>query len=258
MSHPHWDPGQYARHADARLRPGFELMARLPALAPGTMIDLGCGTGEHLKCLASLWPGREAIGVDLSPDMIARAQAAAPELTWRLGDASTWAPEADVALLFSNAALQWLDNHARLIPRLFSVLAPGGVLAVQMPSNQGSIAHEIARTLCREIGCADLIEALRSGVTVLDAREYFDLLSLAGARDPDIWETTYLHPLGPEGVTDWMKGAALRPVLSSLSTEEAASFLEAYDERVRRAYPARADGTTLFAQRRVFMVARRP
>lgn len=254
-----WDPAQYARYADARLRPGFELMDRLPALPAGAVVDLGCGAGEHVIALAARMPDRRVIGVDLSPEMLARARAAAPDLDWRLSDIGDWAPAPDtpVALLFSNAALQWLEDHATLLPRLFAHVAPGGVFALQMPSNLGSAAHEIARDLCREMGREDLVAALRSGATVLEATAYYDLLRAAGGMDVDVWETTYLHQLGAAGVTDWVKGTALRPVLTALAPDDAARFLETYDVRVRRAYPPRADGVTLYPQRRVFLVARR-
>lgn len=253
-----WDPAQYARYADARLRPGFELMARLPPLPPGAIVDLGCGAGEHLIALAAAFPDHAACGVDLSPDMLDRARAAAPALAWRQADIAGWAPEAPVALLFSNAALQWLEHHAALVPALFQHVAPGGAFAVQMPSNLGAAAHEIARALCREMGRDDLVAALRSGATVLEATAYYDLLRAAGATEVDVWETTYLHQLGPAGVTDWVKGTALRPVLTALSAEAGAAFLDAYDARVRTAYPPRADGVILYPQRRVFMVAQRP
>jgi trans-aconitate 2-methyltransferase len=259
MAQAVWDPGQYGKFSDERLRPGFELMARLPALPEGDVVDLGCGAGEHLRQLAARLPGRQAIGIDTSAEMLAKARTAAPDLDWRQADIATWAPHADAApaLLFANAALQWLDEHRVLMPRLLGLLAPGGVLAVQMPSNAHSAAHAIARDVCREMGRADLIEALKSGATVLEADAYYEALRAAGAANLDVWETTYLHVLGAGGVTEWVKGAALRPVLSALPAADAAAYLDAYDLAVRAAYPARADGLTLYPQKRVFFVARR-
>lgn len=258
MSHAVWDPGQYAKFADERLRPGFELMARLPPLPAGDLVDLGCGAGEHLRELAARLPGRRAIGIDTSAQMLAKARAAAPDIHWVQADITAWAPEEPPALLYANASLQWIDDHGQLMPRLLSLLSPQGVLAVQMPSNAHAAAHAIARDVCRDMGRADLIEALKSGTTVLEAVAYDEALRAAGAVDLDVWETTYLHALGPAGVTDWVKGAALRPVLTALDAAAAAAYLEAYDRRVRAAYPPRADGVTIYPQKRVFFVARRP
>ncbi len=257
MAHPLWDPQQYGRYAAERLRPGFELMARIGAAPAGDLVDLGCGTGEHLIALAQRFPGRAAFGVDLSPEMLAKARAAAPEIAWAEGDIAAWVPAGPVAILFSNAALHWLGGHDRLIPLLFDWLAPGGWLALQMPSNLGARAHEIARELCLERGWREAAAAMFGIDWVRPPGVYYDLLRAQGAGDLDLWETTYLHALGPDGVTDWVKGTALRPILSALNEEDASAFLAEYDRRVRAAYPPQADGVTLYPQKRLFVLGQR-
>ncbi len=253
--HPTWDPDQYLRYADERLRPGFELIDRLPALQAGALVDLGCGGGEHLAALHQRLADRPAIGIDLSPDMLAKARARFPGPDWRLGDVAHWAPDAPPALIFSNAALQWLDDHAALFRRLFGMLARGGVLAVQMPSNLDAPAHEIARGLALARGWDHAEQQMFSAFTVQEPAFYFDLLVAAGAGHIDLWETTYHHQLGRAGVTDWVKGTALRPILSAVSTAEGEAFLADYDAAVRRAYPPQPNGVTLYPQRRLFLVA---
>ena len=72
----------------------------------------------------------------------------------------------------------------------------------------------------------------------------------------DIWETVYLHALsGPDAVAEWMKGAALRPLLAALSPQEQAGFLADYRARLAKEYPRQPNGTTLFPFRRLFIVA---
>ena len=52
-----WDPGQYERYKSYRDRPALDLMAQVPSsLAPRTIWDLGCGTGEHTAVLARRFP----------------------------------------------------------------------------------------------------------------------------------------------------------------------------------------------------------
>jgi trans-aconitate 2-methyltransferase len=250
--HPNWDPEQYLRYADERLRPGFELIDRLPALQSGDLVDLGCGAGEHLAALHQRFPERLALGVDLSPEMLAKAKARFPGPTWLEADVGQWTPLTPPALIFSNAALQWLDDHGPLFRRLFGMAPRGGVLAVQMPSNLGSPAHEIARGLVAARGWN--ID-LRSAYTVQEPAFYFDLLVAAGAGHVDIWETTYQHQLGRAGVTDWVKGTALRPILSAVAPADGDAFLADYDAAVRRAYPPQASGVTLYPQKRLFVVA---
>jgi trans-aconitate 2-methyltransferase len=75
---------------------------------------------------------------------------------------------------------------------------------------------------------------------------------------PDVWQTSYLHVLpGDDAVLEWVKGTALRPVLSALdSQEERTAFLGDYATVLREAYPSQPWGT-VFPFRRTFAVGRR-
>lgn len=64
---PVWDPSQYLKFADHRLRPALDLLARIPAERPGTVVDLGCGAGNVTRHLRRRWPEARIIGVDNSP-----------------------------------------------------------------------------------------------------------------------------------------------------------------------------------------------
>ena len=255
---PHWDPDIYARFKAERLRPGFELMARIPDDLPsGAVWDLGCGTGDHAAALAMRFADREVIGLDRSADMLAAAAQHGAPVTWRRGDLTGWTAPEPAALLFSNAALHWLPEHHTLFTRLFGMLAPGGVLAVQMPNNLDNAAHRVGFELVEQWGLAEASGHLFRGDWVLGPAAYYDLLRVAGARTIDVWETVYQHQIVSGGVTAWVEGTMLRPVLSTLDAERGAAFLAAYRARVDEAYPPRTDGVTLYPQSRIFMVARR-
>lgn len=129
---PAWDPAQYLRFADERLRPALDLIARIPHPAPRRVVDLGCGAGNALPVLAARFPQAEVTGVDGSAAMLAKA--AGQGLRTEQADIASWSPAEPVDVIFSNAALHWLGGHATLFPRLLGCLAPGGVLAVQMPA----------------------------------------------------------------------------------------------------------------------------
>jgi trans-aconitate 2-methyltransferase len=255
-----WDPETYLRYRVERSRPGFELLARVGAVPQGPLADLGCGTGEHALAMAAQHPGRLVIGLDQSPHMLDSARTAdgASAVQWLEARIEDFQPPAPLALLFSNAALQWLGAHELLLPRLLAMVAPGGVLAVQMPSNLKSRAHALAWEICLERGWGDAASGLFRVNNVLEPGRYYDLLRAAGVEELDIWQTTYQHPLGPEGVTGWLSGTALRPVLSTLPQEDQQQFLHDFDRRVRVAYPPQADGRTLYPQSRLFLYARKP
>ena len=255
-----WDPAQYAAFGDERSRPGVDLIARIPPIAPGRVVDLGCGRGDLAVDLAQRWPAAHVTGMDLSPAMLADAQARFPksrfpQIDWVVGDIDAWTPDAPVDLLFSNAALHWLGDHAGLFPRLMDHVAPGGVLAVQMPNNFAAASHTVLQALVADKPWAGRIPT--TAPSVLSADAYWRLLRPAAATI-DIWETSYQHVLtGDDPVLNWVRGTTLRPILSSLRGEEADAFQAAYGAALRDAYPPEPTGETLFAFRRLFIVARK-
>lgn len=248
-----WDAAQYATFADERARPGHDLVARIPKVTARRICDLGCGRGDLTAMLAARWPDAEVTGVDLSPAMLADARARFPEIDWVEGDLADWTPGAPADLIFANAALHWLPDHDALFPRLMDQLAPGGVLAVQMPNNFAEPSHKLLRAIAEQGPWADKLALPRAPVASTDA--YWRLLRPLAAR-LDIWETQYLHALtGEDPVLNWVRGTALLPVQERLEGEEMAAFVEAYAEALRTVYTAEATGQTLFTFRRIFIVA---
>lgn len=252
-----WDPALYGGFAAPRLRPAFDLLARVPLEAPARIADLGCGGGQATRLLAARWPDAEMTGIDSSAEMLAegRARDQAGRIAWVQGDAAAWRPDRPVDLLFSNAALHWLDDHAALFPRLLGQVAPGGVLAVQMPANHAAPTHAgIAETVHAGPWAARLAPLLRPA-PVAAPEAYYDLLSPMAAQ-LDIWHSEYLHVLdGDDAVVRWVSATALAPVLQALADGERAEFLADYRARMARAYPRRSDGRTLLPFRRLFIVA---
>lgn len=250
-----WNPRQYHRFADERLRPAVDLLARIPLEAPTAVYDLGCGSGKVTPLLAARWPGARITGVDSSPAMLAAARQAMPGFTFLEGDLSAWSAPEPADVLYSNAALQWLGGHDRLFPRLMAGLAPGGVLAVQMPRNHGEPSHQAMLAAAEEGPWRETLRPLLRPSPVAPPAFYDDLLRTLSAR-LDIWETIYLHALAGENpVAEWTKGTALKPLLDALEGDQRRGFEAAYRARVAAAYPPAASGRTLYPFRRLFLVA---
>jgi trans-aconitate 2-methyltransferase len=250
-----WDPTQYLKFGDYRLRPALDLLARIEADEPAVVYDLGAGTGNVTRLLQERWPGARVTGVDDSPEMLAKARAAEPTISWQLADLATWAPSRPADVVYSNAALHWVAEHGRLFPALLRVLTPGGVLAVQMPNNFSAPSHTLVADAARSGPWRTKLEPLLRPPPVADLGVYHDLLTPL-ASSLDIWETEYLHVLtGDDPVKEWVKGTWLRPLLDTLDEPERSAFEKSYAELVRVRYPSRADGRTLFPFRRLFIVA---
>ena len=253
-----WDPAQYLKFSDERLRPGFDLLARVGELPAGAVVDLGCGTGVHACAMAERWPERAVLGVDTSPEMLRQAQAAYSRVRWIVADLQHWMPEAPPALIFSNAVLQWVDRHDALLPQLMAALAPDGVMALQMPRNFDAPSHVLMRETAVEGPWAPRLEPLLRHDPVGAPAVYYDLLVPLAKGGLDIWETEYLHVLsGEDAVLNWVRGTALRPLLDPLTPPERAELERLYAAKLRKAYPKRANGKTLLPFRRIFIVARR-
>ena len=256
-----WDPQQYLKFSDHRLRPALELLERVPVQNPAIVHDLGCGDGQMARLMAERWPDAAVYGLDNSPQMLEKAASEPSRVEWREADIHTWTPDTPPDLIYSNATLQWLDGHPTLFPRLLGALASGGCLAVQMPLSWGMPSHRLMRETLADGGpdggnLGD--ETLRRSVDrkwVLDAAAYYDLL-VDGAASLDIWEVEYLQVLsGDDPVLEWVKGTGLRPILNSLEGTERERYLAEYARRLRVAYPTRPDGHTLYPFRRLFIVA---
>ena len=256
-----WDPVRYLRFAGERARPFAELVARVGADAPSTVVDLGCGEGSLTASLAQRWPGARVTGIDSSPEMLsAAASVAVPgRVEFSLGDVSEWSPRGSVDVVVSNAVLHWVPGHERLLTRWAGWLRPGGWLAVQVPGNFRAPTHALLADLCRSPRWADsLADAAPRPDAVLDPAGYLDVLTAAGL-GADVWETTYLHVLtGADPVLAWVRSTVLRPVLALLPEEDAPRFTAEYAEALRQAYPVRPNGTTVLPFRRVFAVGNRP
>ncbi|WP_084957082.1 trans-aconitate 2-methyltransferase [Thermoactinospora rubra] len=253
MSRDIWDPKVYARYADERSRPFFELVARIGATSPGYVVDAGCGSGELTAALKDRWPDATVHGFDSSNAMIAKARGR-EGVTFEVADVTTWRPDRPVDVLVSNAVLQWVPEHRDVLDTWVDSLSPGGWLAFQVPGNFDAPSHRLIRELCRT---HDKLRDLPRDHPVATPLEYLEQLASRGCR-VDAWETTYVHVLqGEDAVLGWISGTALRPVFDRLAPGERERFTEELAVRLREAYPRRPYGTP-FPFRRIFVVARKP
>jgi len=247
-----WNPGAYAKFRGLRLRPALDLMAQVGTPPPGPVVDLGCGDGAAAAALRAAFPARALIGIDNSPAMLKAAQGYD---ALHLADIAAWQPETPPALIFSNAVLQWLPDHARLMPHLAGMLPKGGVLAVQMPGQTPAPSHRLLRDTAAAL-FPERFGDLPERQAVAKPEDYWRRLSPLG--NVLAWETTYVQQLGPvtEGhpVRAFTESTAMRPYLERLDGAEVSAFRAAYDAALARAYPLLPDGGALLPFRRVFFV----
>lgn len=251
-----WSAAQYVKFEEERTRPARDLLAQVPALPAGTAFDLGCGPGNSTELIRARFPDNHLVGIDNDDDMLAAARKRLPDLSFERADLAAWAPPAGAALFFANAVFQWLPKHIDLLERLVAALAPGGTLAVQMPDNLDEPSHALMQETAEERAFVEIFTGRTMPRLPLPApKAYVERLAAKAARI-EVWHTVYYHQLAnANAVVEWVKGTGLRPYLDALPAARRAAYLAAYAEKIRKAYPAMANGRVLLRFPRLFIVA---
>lgn len=249
-----WDPGQYLKFRTERSEPFYDLFSLVKVREGLSAVDLGCGTGELTRRLADGLPGSSVVGIDSSPHMLELAKEQERRgLTFAAGEIETVAGRWD--LVFSNAAIQWVDNHETLIPRLMSLLAPDGQLVIQLPSNH---RHPAITMIAATAGEEPFRSALSGWVRespVLEIDRYAELLYLSGGRDITVFEKVYGHILvDSDAIAEWTSGTAVIPYFERLPVELHPLFLDSYRAKLAGIWP---HGPVFFTFRRIFIAATR-
>ena len=256
-----WNPEQYLKFSNQRIRPALELLERIQIKSPQVIYDLGCGSGDIARIMSESWSSATVYGLDSSDEMLKKAATEKSRVKWVKHDISNWSVNESIDLIYSNSTLHWLNQHDRVFPKLMGMLTKGGCLAVQMPLSWGMPSHRLMRETLANGGINGEpigTEELRTAIArkwVEDKEFYYDII-FRQATQINIWETEYLHILeGEDPVLEWVRGTGLRPILNTLEDEDKAIFLSEYQQRLRKAYPMLANGRTLFPFRRLFIVA---
>ena len=256
-----WDPASYLQYTGERLRPAIDLLARVPLGQPRSIVDLGCGAGNVTALLAQRWPDAQIMGIDNDEAMLARARAGAHATKTRFvaGDLAHWRTPDAPDLIYSNAALHWVGDHAALFPALAARLAPGGALAVQMPRNFDAPSHRSVDETALCSRWRAVVGDLVRPPPVAAPEQYHRWLA-GSAAQVDVWETVYLQRLaarddGEHPVVAFVSGTWLVPYFAALGDARKADFLDDYRARIEAAYPRGPDGSVFFPFRRLFLVA---
>lgn len=254
-----WSAKQYVAFEDERTRPARDLLAAIPDSEVRSAIDIGCGPGNSTELLVQRFAGAEVRGLDSSSDMISAARERLPQVRFDLADIDAWNEPGPFDVIFANAVLQWVPDHASLLPSLVARLSPGGSLAIQMPDNLDEPSHRLMREVAANGPWASKLAGAAGLRTQREgAGAYYSMLRSHCTR-VDVWRTTYHHPLagGAAAVVEWFKGSGLRPFLDPLDATERVQYLQQYTAAIEQAYPALDDGAVLLPFPRLFIVATR-
>ncbi|MCX6556790.1 MAG: methyltransferase domain-containing protein [Candidatus Aminicenantes bacterium] len=251
-----WDPDHYLKFFGERTQPSIDLVSKIKIdYAPRRILDVGCGPGNSSQVLLQRWPKAGLVGVDNSPAMIEKAKKDFPKGKWVLADARRFAPATCFDLVFSNAAIQWIPGHERLLAKFDCLLSPRGVLAVQTPMFNvmplGRIIQSVSlgkRWKKATAGCSRLYHYHDTGY-------YYDLLAFR-MRKIDMWVTDYIHAMPSHlAIVDWIRSTALKPYLERIAdAKDRKDFEKEILREIKKCYPKQKNGNVLYPFKRLFFI----
>ncbi len=227
-----WDPRQYEKFQREREQPFYDLLGMVQPAPSMRVVDLGCGTGKQTRVLHERLHARETIGLDQSANMLqAQSNVTLPDgLRFEVGRIEDFpGAETPFDLVFSNAALHWVDNHEPLLRRLTRALAPDGQLAFQIPAMHDELCHEVAEAIASTEPFHSALGGWQLFHAVQPPGRYAQILYSLGFGAQDVRLMIYPHVLpGAEAVVEWMKGTLLTEYARHMPAELFAAFVDRY------------------------------
>ena len=253
-----WNAAQYSKFKKERTIPAVDLANAINHKNVRSVLDIGCGIGNSTAVLAEKFPNAKIVGADNSDDMLADARKNNPNIEFIKLDA-----EKDIDsitehydVVFSNACIQWIPNHQKLLKSMFSLLDKNGILAIQIPQQSKHPVHKIIQSLSKSDKWKDKFGVTRM-YNNLTENEYFDVLSEL-TENFRMWETVYFHAMPSyESIIEWYKGTGLRPYLEQLSDEDKTEYLNDILECLKDTYPVQKNGEIIFRFPRLFLICRK-
>ncbi|RYY72236.1 MAG: methyltransferase domain-containing protein, partial [Chitinophagaceae bacterium] len=188
-----WNPAVYNKFKQERATPFFDLLALVKPANNMRVIDLGCGTGELTSILSQNLPGAMVKGIDSSAEMLEKMSNLQHDhlsfellsIQDQLNKKEKW------DLVFSNAALQWVNDHEKLFPQLISQVNAGGQIAVQMPAQSHNLTNILLNELADESPFRESLQEFKRSSPVLNSERYAAILFENGAAEITVLEKIY-------------------------------------------------------------------
>lgn len=245
--HPvQWNAADYARNSASQQVWADDLLARLPLRGRERILDVGCGDGKITAQLAAAVPAGSVTGVDASAAMIAHAQAhhRQPNLDFQVMDARRLVlPAGAFDVVFSNAALHWVDDHRAFLRGAAHALRPGGRLAVSCGGRGNAQEVFLAlRAVLRRAAWRECFRRLERPYFFYAPEQYARWLPEAGFRAVrvELAGKDAFHA-GAAGLAAWLRTTWL-PYTQRVPVERRDEFVAAVTERYLESHPLDAAG----------------
>lgn len=252
-----WNPDLYNQFKNIRYQPFFDLMNLISPKNLHKAIDIGCGTGEQTKILSEKFPDARFFGIDSSAEMLHKSlEFKGKNLDFKQKTIEElYDSDEKHDLIFSNAALQWSDDHHKLFPKIISLVNENGQFAVQMPVQNENVLNQILTQLASEEPFKTQLKGFNRISPVLSLDEYAKIMFEGGLKDLNI--SVKVYPIivdDAERLFDFISGSALIPYMERLSGSDAKVFVEEFKTRIRNKFE---DFPAIYAFKRILLYGRK-
>jgi trans-aconitate 2-methyltransferase len=250
-----WNPDLYLQFQSERTQPSIDLINRINSVEPKSIIDIGCGPGNSTQVLANRWPKSKITGLDSSTAMIKKAKKDYQKQSWIVADALTYESEIKYDIVFSNAVIQWIPNHEKLLTKFYRILSDHGIVAVQIPLFWDMPLGKIINNTAKDERWNTQTEGVFDLFTIHNHSFYYEQLSELFS-SIEMWETHYMHVLdGHISILKMMRSTGLKPYLDKLDDDlEKKEFEEEVLKEIKNAYPIQKNGKVLLPFKRLFFI----
>ncbi|MEO6725412.1 MAG: methyltransferase domain-containing protein, partial [Blastocatellia bacterium] len=224
-----WDSELYNQKHAFVFKYGEDLLALLDAKPGERILDVGCGAGQLTAMIAAT--GAQVTGLDSSPEMIATARAAYPEINFVIADAADFSFAEQFDAIFSNAALHWVERAEDAVICMSRALKPGGRFVVEF-GGKGNIAN-IASALEQSIREVRQVK-IKATNYFPSIGQYTPLLEKHGIEVASaiLFDRPTKLDGGEDGLENWIR-MFRGPRLTALSEDEQREVIERVKHQLR-------------------------
>ncbi|GAB3929669.1 methyltransferase domain-containing protein [Larkinella terrae] len=235
-----WNPDTYNKFKSERFAPFYDVLALIEIRENMDIIDLGCGTGELTRKLADALPHSRVLGIDSSQEMLNdSAPFASSQVQFEQKSIENQVRNVEQKwdLVFSNAAIQWVDDHEALLPKIISLLKPNGQLAIQLPAQHHNALNKMLNELADEEPFKTELQGWQRTPPVLEIEQYAQLLFENGGNEITVFEKIYpLVVSDSSALYDWASGTTLIPYTEKLNDENRHRFITDFKNRLQKQF----------------------
>ncbi|HEY1870921.1 MAG TPA: trans-aconitate methyltransferase, partial [Chitinophagaceae bacterium] len=140
-------------------------------------------------------------------------------------------------LIFSNAALQWSDDHKELFPKLISKVNTNGQFAIQMPFQKENILNKMLLDMVSESSFTNLLGGFRRDSPLLQIDDYAKIMFECGLKDLNILLKVYpIIATNETELYNFISGSALIPYLERLDPQEQELLKSEFIKRIKKQF----------------------